>query len=91
MQQVLFSLSPPAQRLQEIESALIKASIYQKENILLIQNILQLNDAITYSGHLLIKRKIKKMAASQVNLTSQLKSESLVEITESSSLPCFLH
>lgn len=64
MQQVLFSLSPPAQRLQEIESALIKASLYQKENILLIQNILHLNDVITYSGHLPIKRKINRMAAS---------------------------
>lgn len=51
MQQVLFSVSPPAQRLQEIESALIKASLYQKENILLIQNILHMNDVITYSGH----------------------------------------
>lgn len=91
MQQVLFSVSPPAQRLQEIESALIKASLYQKENILLIQNILHLNDVITYSGHLLIKRNIKRMAASQGNLTSQVKSENLVEITESSSLPCFLH
>lgn len=64
MQQVLFSVSPPAQRLQEIESALIKASLYQKENILLIQNILHLNDVITYSGNLLIKRKINRMAAS---------------------------
>lgn len=64
MQQVLFSVSPPAQRLQEIESALIKASLYQKENILLIQNILHLNDVITYSGNLLIKRKINRMSAS---------------------------
>lgn len=47
--------------LQRIESALIKASPYQKEakeNILSIQNMLQLNDVITYSAHLLIKRKI---------------------------------
>lgn len=64
MQQVLFSVSPPARRLQEIESALIKASLYQKENILLIQNILHLNDVITYSGNLLIKRKINRKAAS---------------------------
>lgn len=68
MQQVLFSISPPAQRLQELESALIKASLYQKENILLIQNILHLNDVITYLGHLLIKRNTKRMAASQGNL-----------------------
>lgn len=57
MQQVLFRINPPTQkRLQGIESALIKASLYQKE-IILIQNILHLNGVITYSGHLLIKRK----------------------------------
>lgn len=31
------------------------------------------------------------MAASQGNLISQVKSGNSVEITESSSLPCFLH
>lgn len=51
MQQILFSIvSPNIQHksLQRIESALIKASLYQKktENILLIQNILHLNDKL---------------------------------------------
>ena len=50
-QQILFSIvSPNIQHksLQRIESALIKASLYQKktENILLIQNILHLNDKL---------------------------------------------
>ena len=51
MQQILFSIvSPNIQHksLQRIESALIKASLYQKktENMLLIQNILHLNDKL---------------------------------------------
>lgn len=55
MQQILFRhQSTNAKGLQRIESALIKANPYQKrkENILSIQNILQLNDVITYCGHL---------------------------------------
>ena len=52
MQQILFSIVSPniqhKKSLQRIESALIKASLYQKktENILLIQNILHLNDKL---------------------------------------------
>lgn len=51
-QQILFSIVSPniqhKKSLQRIESALIKASLYQKktENILLIQNILHLNDKL---------------------------------------------
>ena len=51
MQQILFSIVSPniqhKKSLQRIESALIKASLYQKkiENIL-IQNILHLNDKL---------------------------------------------
>ena len=52
MQQILFSIVSPniqhKKSLQRIQSALIKASLYQKkiENILLIQNILHLNDKL---------------------------------------------
>ena len=52
MQQILFSIVSPniqhRKSLQRIQSALIKASLYQKktENILLIQNILHLNDKL---------------------------------------------
>ena len=51
-QQILFSIVSPniqhKKSLQRIQSALIKASLYQKkiENILLIQNILHLNDKL---------------------------------------------
>ena len=52
MQQILFSIVSPniqhKKSLQRIQSALIKASLYQKkiENISLIQNILHLNDKL---------------------------------------------
>ena len=52
MKQILFSILSPnikhRKSLQRIESALIKASLYQKktENILLIQSILHLNDKL---------------------------------------------
>lgn len=53
MQWILFThQSTNAKGLEKIESAFIKASPYQKEEkekyILSIQNILQLNDVITY-------------------------------------------
>ena len=52
MQQIIFIIVSPniqhRKSLQRIESALIKASLYQKktENILLIQSILHLNDKL---------------------------------------------
>ena len=68
MQQILFSIVSPniqhKKSLQRIQSALIKASLYQKkiENILLTQNILHLNDKLQKPilGIYLYKRKEEK-------------------------------